>query len=353
MFTKPRVLGLVLALAFVFVLAGLAQQATTQQKTEKLKNEEMVVCAVCGSQLNKAMNPISWDYKGQTYYFCSQACKDAFMKDPESFIQKGSSAPVARRSLMRPQGLMAPRGRMMQHGPGMAGWWVMWRDVDFKVEDTENGAALIYTSQDPETVKMIQDHADWMKQAWQHRQEMMGQTSGAQGMAPGWGWEGAEMRGGWMMGNWWMMWSDVDLSVENTKDGATLTYTSQDAKTVKMIKDHAAWMQQAWSRRGTMMGRGAAARPMRHGLFSGRAFQRPEMRGGWMMGGWWMMWQKVDLKVEDLKDGASLTFTSQDPQVAKMIKDHADWMKQMWLHRQEMMTSPAAEKKTEKEPAKK
>lgn len=48
----------------------------------------MVQDPVCKMIIEK-QNAISvLEYKGETYYFCSEDCKEAFQKDPEKYIVK-------------------------------------------------------------------------------------------------------------------------------------------------------------------------------------------------------------------------------------------------------------------------
>ena len=42
---------------------------------------------VCLMKVKIANGAISQDYKGQTYYFCSQNCKDKFFQEPEKYLQ--------------------------------------------------------------------------------------------------------------------------------------------------------------------------------------------------------------------------------------------------------------------------
>lgn len=94
------VLGLVL-------VAGCSKQA--QQKTEaekakttetgqvatpadtgaKAQQAEMVADPVCGMQVAKSA-AVTADYEGTTYYFCSEQCKAAFMKEPKKYITQKS-----------------------------------------------------------------------------------------------------------------------------------------------------------------------------------------------------------------------------------------------------------------------
>ena len=41
-------------------------------------------CPVCGMQVDEKTAP-SAKHQGQTFYFCSQQCKDAFVKKPEAY----------------------------------------------------------------------------------------------------------------------------------------------------------------------------------------------------------------------------------------------------------------------------
>ena len=41
---------------------------------------------VCGMDIDPATAAGKSEYKGQTYYFCSQGCKRAFDKEPEKYV---------------------------------------------------------------------------------------------------------------------------------------------------------------------------------------------------------------------------------------------------------------------------
>jgi len=120
-------------------------------------------------KVDKAQNPITWDYKGKTYYFCSQGCKDAFMKDPESFLKEKPAEQGKAGGGMMSHGQMMDK-KMMKGDEGkccgmkMEGCPMMMKDVDIKVENTKDGVLVTMTSKNPETVKMIQDHVAKMKE---------------------------------------------------------------------------------------------------------------------------------------------------------------------------------------------
>jgi Cu+-exporting ATPase len=47
----------------------------------------MVEDLVCGMRIDNEEAAGTLEYKGKTYYFCSQACHDAFEADPPSYVK--------------------------------------------------------------------------------------------------------------------------------------------------------------------------------------------------------------------------------------------------------------------------
>lgn len=43
---------------------------------------------VCGMEVDEETAPASTEYKGQTYYFCSQACKEGFEEELGEFLEE-------------------------------------------------------------------------------------------------------------------------------------------------------------------------------------------------------------------------------------------------------------------------
>ena len=43
---------------------------------------------VCGMEVDKRSPPATAEHEGQTYYFCSQSCKENFEKDPDKYARK-------------------------------------------------------------------------------------------------------------------------------------------------------------------------------------------------------------------------------------------------------------------------
>jgi len=50
-------------------------------------SEEFAKDYVCGMQVRIADAPASYEFKGQSYYFCMPGCKEEFAKDPAKFIE--------------------------------------------------------------------------------------------------------------------------------------------------------------------------------------------------------------------------------------------------------------------------
>ena len=51
-------------------------------------DEGIVTCPVSGESFKKSEFTESMDYQGTTYYFCCTGCKDKFEKDPEKYAKK-------------------------------------------------------------------------------------------------------------------------------------------------------------------------------------------------------------------------------------------------------------------------
>ncbi len=43
---------------------------------------------ICGMEVDPKRPAANIEYRGQTYYFCSEACKEAFSKNPEKYPKK-------------------------------------------------------------------------------------------------------------------------------------------------------------------------------------------------------------------------------------------------------------------------
>ena len=50
-------------------------------------NKEGNLDPVCGMTVTKEEAACSYDYKGKTYYFCAQSCKDDFTANPGQYLK--------------------------------------------------------------------------------------------------------------------------------------------------------------------------------------------------------------------------------------------------------------------------
>lgn len=162
-----KIFSLLLAVAFVAVLAGIAQQTTPHTAKDP----------VCGMSVQTAEAKYTFDYKGMTYYFCSQGCKDAFSKDPEKYLAKKEAVAPMGQGMhmgggMRGQGMQMKPGEKM--AGGMANCPMMLPDVEKKFENTKDGVVITLSSKNPESVKKIQEHAAMMKEG---KCPMMGKSA--------------------------------------------------------------------------------------------------------------------------------------------------------------------------------
>ena len=43
---------------------------------------------VCGMTIETTEAAATYDYNGETYYFCAEACRDAFASDPGRYVER-------------------------------------------------------------------------------------------------------------------------------------------------------------------------------------------------------------------------------------------------------------------------
>lgn len=48
----------------------------------------MAIDPVCGMQVDEGSAAATYEYQGETYYFCAPGCKAAFEKEPEKYLNK-------------------------------------------------------------------------------------------------------------------------------------------------------------------------------------------------------------------------------------------------------------------------
>jgi Cu+-exporting ATPase len=63
-------------------------EATVRAGIKAVSGPPKLVDPVCGMTVTKETAFGTYTYKGQTYYFCSKACKDNFTKDPQKYLAK-------------------------------------------------------------------------------------------------------------------------------------------------------------------------------------------------------------------------------------------------------------------------
>jgi len=186
---NSKILGLVLVIALAFVLSGFAQQTT----------EETVTCPVSGKVMKKSEAKATYEYKGQTYFFCCEGCKEKFVKDPEKYLQQKEGMKevytcpmhpevkadqpgkcpkcgmnLKKKSMPQGQEMMMHQGQMgccqgMKMNLGAEGKGgamncpLHSEDVEIKTENLADGISVKIISKNPEMVKKIQEHFANMK----------------------------------------------------------------------------------------------------------------------------------------------------------------------------------------------
>jgi len=54
---------------------------------QKHEHKEGNIDPVCGMEVTKENAACSVDFKGRTYYFCAQSCKDDFTANPGQYLK--------------------------------------------------------------------------------------------------------------------------------------------------------------------------------------------------------------------------------------------------------------------------
>jgi YHS domain-containing protein len=179
-----KVLTLFLAFSFVISLAAIAQQA-----------EETVVCPVSGKEIKKSEAKITYEYTGKTYYFCCEKCKEAFIENPEKYTQKKAEAKTVYTCPMHPEVKSDKPGKCPECG--------------MKLEKKMM----------PKEKMMHKEHMH----AYMHKKAEKKQCCPMMGM---------------------MSHKDIEMNVENTKDGIVVKVTSKNEEVVKKIQEMAAKMKE-------------------------------------------------------------------------------------------------------------
>ncbi|NIM57989.1 MAG: YHS domain-containing protein [Candidatus Aminicenantes bacterium] len=203
-----KVLTFFLAFSFVLSLAAIAQQA-----------EETVVCAVSGHKIKKSEAKITHEYKGKTYYFCSEKCKEEFLENPEKYIQKKEEMKAVYTCPMHPEVKSDKPGKCSKCGMKLE------KKMMHK-EKMEHKEQMMHKEKMEHKEKM---HAHMHKQTHMHREAKEKQCCPMMGM----------------MGS-----EDIEMTVENTKDGIVVKVTSKNEETVKKIQEMASKMKECCQEEG-------------------------------------------------------------------------------------------------------
>ncbi|MHB8054881.1 MAG: YHS domain-containing protein [Candidatus Aminicenantales bacterium] len=224
-------------MAIFVLMAGLSVWAGAQVA-------DKAVDPVCG--MSVATDGAKWtlDYKGTTYYFCNEKCKEAFAKEPEKFLAKKTAEMPA-----GPEGggACCPKMAHIKKVQAQAGM-PMPLAAEKKCEMMAGAQAKAEMPAGQGCgcccMKMMNRMGMGMKMP--HKHMMAGPMGQGMPMGPG--------MMGMGMGPGMMMMKDVEKKVEITKDGVVITITSKNPETVKMIQEHIAEMAK---REAEMMKRAA------------------------------------------------------------------------------------------------
>lgn len=50
------------------------------------KKSQKATDPVCLMKVNMDENALSYSHEGETYYFCSESCKEQFKQDPQNYL---------------------------------------------------------------------------------------------------------------------------------------------------------------------------------------------------------------------------------------------------------------------------
>jgi YHS domain-containing protein len=90
---RPVAVCIMLALALGLVVGCQQAQEAETPSMEATEGEAMeateevaMTCPVCGAEVT-AESEYTAEYEGETYYFCCDDCRNAFMEDPAKYMQ--------------------------------------------------------------------------------------------------------------------------------------------------------------------------------------------------------------------------------------------------------------------------
>jgi Cu+-exporting ATPase len=95
----------------IFVLGAALLVVLTWTVLAQVQSPDTAKDPVCGMTVTKSTAKYTYDYKGTTYYFCSEGCKTSFSKEPEKYLAQTAETKPG----MMGQGM----GKGMGQGMGM------------------------------------------------------------------------------------------------------------------------------------------------------------------------------------------------------------------------------------------
>ncbi len=198
-----KVLTVFLVFSFVLVLALSAQQQT----------DETVTCAVGGKEMKKSEVKVTHEYEGKTYYFCRAGCKKTFIKNPEKYTQKKADVKEVYTCPMHPDVKSDKPGECPKCGMKLK---KKMRPMEHK-HGEEQEKHMHGEEQEPGHMKQMKakEHMMQMKAKEKPCCSMMGMMSS----------------------------KDIEMKLENLKDGVAVKVTSKNADVVKKIQEMAAKMK--------------------------------------------------------------------------------------------------------------
>ncbi len=193
-----KILALFLTFSFVLVMTGTAQAQA----------EETIVCPVSGEEFKKSDAKFSHEYEGKTYYLCCEMCKEKFMKNPEKYTQEKAEMKEVYTCPMHPDVKLDKPGKCPECGMKL------------------------------EKKKMPMESMKAHMHAKEHMPARMHEEKADEHMHM----EGEEKASCPMMGM--MSGKDVEMNIENLKDGIAVKITSKNADIAKKIQEMAAKMKE-------------------------------------------------------------------------------------------------------------
>ena len=188
---RSKILALFLAFSFVLVISGIVQ----------LQAGEKVVCPGCGHEIKKADAKITYEYEGKTYYFCSEGCKEKFVKNPEEYLKKKAEMKEVYTCPMHPDVKSDKPGKCPECG----------MKLEKKVMHKEKMMHIEHM--DKEHMQKETMHKKGEEKACCPMMEMMSHK-------------------------------DVEMKIENLKDGIAVKITSKNADVAKKLQEMSAKMKE-------------------------------------------------------------------------------------------------------------